>query len=201
MSIGDSSVGEFAVAELPASGGLEIAVGGRGIIPVTALVPSIVAGATVTVPTAVISLLARVPDLKTGILIASPAGSIPLVGKIPQILQSSNNLIPVGVIGVIAMPPNIGSGVFIDNPSRQDQYISTGGSVGGQSVGEFAVTEGAPEVTLSGRRTARLPLSSQAPSISAGKLISIPAASISLLGRIPEIDSRRRKVRAKVMLS
>jgi hypothetical protein len=201
MSVASGSVGEFAVGELPSSGGLEIAIGGRGVIAVTALVPTISAGAIVDVPVATISLLSRVPDTKTGMLVDVPAGTVHLVGPIPQILQSSNNLIPTGRINVIGMAPDIGSGVFIDNPSRQDQYISTGGSVARGSVGEFGVGEGAPEVTLSGRRTARIPLIAQIPSIAAGKLIDVPTATISLLGRVPEIDSRRRKVRTKVMLS
>lgn len=203
MSIGQGSVGEFSVSELPLTGGTEVAVGGIGVVHLTASIPDIVTGAIVDVPAKAIALVANAPALLTGVLIEATTGTMSLVGNAPQALQSVNLLVSnVAIVQLSANAPDLGTGVFIDNPSRQDSYTSTGGSIGNQSIAEFALGEGAPETTLSGRRTARLRLiPGGEPVFLNGKLILVPVGTVSLIARVPETLARGRKLRTQAILS
>jgi hypothetical protein len=158
-------------------------------------------GANIVVPIGAMSLVGIAPVIRVGSLVDVPTGTISLLGLVPQILQSANILVGVAQASLVGLVPDTNSGAFIDNPSRQDSYTSFGGGVAEASVGEFAVGEGIPEVTLSGRRAARLPVQAHPPTIQAGKLVDVPAGVLQLAGRIPELDVRRRKLRARVILS
>jgi len=201
MTIGSFSVAEGSIGEpIVAAGGVDLAVPSTSIAMV-GKVPVVQTGTIVTVPSGTISVSGKIPTLQTGVTITPPAGSISVSGSIPQILHSANILVPTGVISVQGAVPGVGGGALVDNPSRQDTYISMGGSIASSSIGEFGIGEGSAELTLSGRRTARLPILAESPLVQAGKLVDVPAGSISMVGRVPEIDSRGRRLRAQAILS
>lgn len=202
MTVGFSSVGEYAVGELESSVPF-IPVLTPPLFTLVALAPTIRVGVTIDVPAATITLHAVAPILQTGIRLDMPVGVVSLSGQAPQILFSANVLVSAPVHIVLSAPSgiDINGGGLVDNPSRQDSFVSAGGGVAEFSVGQFGVGEGAGETSLSARRAARLVFTARAPQILAGTLIAPPAASLSLLARVPEVDSRGRKIRAYAILS
>lgn len=200
MSIGQGSVGEHAISELPSSS-LDLAVGGIGVLNLVAIAPEVDAGVLISMPATAVSLVTITPAVAAGSLIDVPIGSVALSSIAPQVMQSVNLLVNTGVMQLIGVEPNLGAGVFIDNPSRQDSYVSLAGSIGSASIAEFGIGEGAPEVSLSGRRTARLPLKAGGVVILAGKTIDIPVGSSALIARVPELSARGRRLRSQAILS
>lgn len=201
MSIGQGSIGENAIGELP-SAGLDLAVGGIGTLDLIANIPEVDAGALISVPVSAISLSVNTPSIQVGNILDVPTGQIILSSQVPQVMQSVNLLGATGTIHINALEPNLGTGAFVDNPSRQDTYTSTSGSIAFASIGEFGVGEGAPEVTASGRRTARLPLRSAGEIlILAGKTLDVPSGSVTLIARVPETLARGRRLRTQAILS
>jgi hypothetical protein len=202
MAIGSGSIGEFSVSELSSSGGIDIGVSGAGVIATSGATPDVLTGSLIEVPVATIQVAKNAPEIFAGALQSVPAGNVNVVGNIPQILQSSNNLVPAGNIVVQGQVPDLGGGVIIDSPSRQDSFISSGESIGNHSIAEFSIGEGPPETTLSGRRTARLGVrAGGSPIIFTGSMIDVPAGAMSLVGALPEIQSRRKRLRTQVICS
>lgn len=201
MSIGNGSIGEFSVGEQISSSGVDLPVSGAGTIAVVGNAPTLLVGTLIAVPTGTIAVVGNAPLVAGGKALSVPAAAISVVANAPQILQSANILIPVGNIVVVGQPPTLGAGAFVDSPSRQDSFQSFGESIGNHSIGEFSIGEGPQETTLSGRRTARIQLVGNAPKIMAGASIRIPVGTIAISGVIPEIDSRRRKLRSSAICS
>lgn len=201
MTIGSFSIAEGSIGEpIVAAGGVDLSVPSKSIA-IVGKVPVIQTGTIISVPAGTISVSGKIPTLQTGVTITPPAGSISVSGKIPQILQSVNLAIPAGTITVHGGVPGVGGGALVDNPSRQDTFNSVGESIANHSIAEFGIAEGPMEIVLSGRRTARLPVIAQQPTIVAGCLVDVPSKSIAVLGRVPEIDSRSRRLRAQAILS
>lgn len=203
MSIGQGSIGEFAVSELPVTAGLDLAVGGIGVLHVVASPPDLVTGILLDMPVATaMPLVGQAPSLAVGTLQDAPVATLQVVGNAPQAVQSVNLLADRGTMQIVGLEPVLGTGVFIDNPSRQDSYVSAGGSIGTFSVAEFGIAEGPPETTLSGRRTARLGLKSGGEiTLLVGKLIQIPTGTVSLIPRLPEVTARGRRLHTQTILS
>lgn len=202
MSIGNQSIGEYAIGENPvAAGGIDIPIPPGSLMIITHNA-EILTGVTIDVPAGVVSLVGVVPGVGGGVNILIPAASINFAGDDPSTSAGSSTQVPAATSMTLqGVTPDIFNGALVSDPSRQDSYISIGGGIGEVSIGEYSIGEGVPEVTLSGRRTARLALRANAPTIQSGVMIDPLVGMLSLQGKIPEIDVRRRKLRVGAICS
>lgn len=141
-----------------------------------------------------------IPTLFAGKLIDVPSMSININLPVPiDITHSVNLAIPSMSLSLTLPKPDFGGGALVI-VGNTHTTVSYGGGIGDSAIGEFSIGEGPPLF-----QTTHLPMRMfmlmEPLTVQAGKLIDPPIMDIGISVPIPEVDSRRRKLKMLAIAS
>lgn len=140
------------------------------------------------------------PTLFAGKLVDVPSMSIHVGLPVPiDITHSVNLAMPSMTMSFTFPKPDFGGGALIV-VGNTHTTVSYGGGIGDSAIGEFGIGEG-PPLFLTTHLPMRMFMHMPPLTVQAGKIIDWPSMNIGITAPVPEVDSRRRKLKMSAIAS